>query len=201
MQARDLFLDQHSIVHSTAVAGNAMSAAERVFGGLTDEQMRVRPRPDLNSLAWIMWHIARTEDILVNVLLAERPQVFDDTWGRRLRVARRDLGTAMKSEEVTELTKEIDLAALREYRNAVGHRTREIVGAFRPEDWAGEVSASAVERAAADGAFGNMRDMFVKTFPGRPRAMVLSGIALFHSSGHLGEAGTIRAVGGFGTGI
>jgi DinB superfamily len=201
MQARDLFLDQHSIVHSTAVGGNALSAAERVFGGLTDEQMRVRPRQDLNSLAWIMWHIGRTEDILVNVLLAERPQIFDDSWARRLRVTRRDLGTAMKSDEVTELTKEIDLAALREYRNAVGHRTREIVGAFRPEDWSGEVSASAVERAAADGAFGTMRDMFLKAFPGRPRAMVLSGIALFHSSGHLGEAGTIRSVGGFGTGI
>jgi hypothetical protein len=34
------------------------SAAERTFSGLTDEQMRVRPREDLNSLAWLLWHIA-----------------------------------------------------------------------------------------------------------------------------------------------
>ena len=65
MDARDLFLDQHAVMHSAAVGGNKMSAAERTFAGLTDEQMRVRPREDLNSLAWLMWHIARGEDIMV----------------------------------------------------------------------------------------------------------------------------------------
>jgi hypothetical protein len=31
--------------------------------------------------------------------------------------------------------------------------------------------------------------------------MLLSGIALFHPSGHLGEATTVRSAGGFGVGI
>src|SRR5512145_2911341 len=48
------------------------SAAERTFGGLSDEQMRVRPREDLNSLAWLLWHIARVEDSMVNRVLAGR---------------------------------------------------------------------------------------------------------------------------------
>ncbi len=201
MDARELFLEQHGMVHSVAVAGNAMSAAERAFGGLSDAQMRIRPRDDLNSLAWIMWHIARGEDVFVNLILAGRPQVLDDAWGGRLRVERRDLGTGMKGAEVADLTSQIDLTALREYRDAVGRRTREIVGAFRPEDWEGLVSASSVERAAAERAFGAMRETFLKMLPGRPRAVLLSGIALLHPAGHLGEAGAIRTAGGFGTGI
>src|SRR5712691_12486379 len=88
MDVRDLFLDQHAAMHSVAVGGNKMSAAERTFTGLTDEQMRVRPREDLNSLAWLMWHIARAEDILVNAVLAGRPQVFDDPWKKRLGITR-----------------------------------------------------------------------------------------------------------------
>ena len=48
MDVRDLFLEQHATVHSTAVGGNKMSASELTFAGLTDEQMRVRPREDLN---------------------------------------------------------------------------------------------------------------------------------------------------------
>jgi len=44
MDARDLFLDQHAAVHTAAVGGHKMSAADRAFAGLTDEQMRVRPR-------------------------------------------------------------------------------------------------------------------------------------------------------------
>jgi hypothetical protein len=200
MDARDLFLAQHSGVHSAAVGGNKMSASERAFA-VTDDQMRIRPREDLNSLAWLMWHIARAEDIMVNAVLAGRAQVFDDAWLRRLNIARRDFGIGMSSPEVSDLTGRIDLGALREYRDAVGRRTREIVGAFRPEDWEGETTAAALERAGAEGAFGARAAQLVPAFTGRPRAMVLSGIALFHPQGHIGEAVTVRSAGGFGTGV
>src|SRR5437879_441266 len=137
MDARDLFLDQHAAVHSAAVGGNKMSAAERTFTGLTDEQMRVRPRADLNSLAWLLWHIARAEDIFVNSVLSGRAQVFEDQWAKRLGVSRRDFGIGMTSGEVEQVTRDLDLAALREYRDAVGRRTREVVGGFKTPDWAG----------------------------------------------------------------
>jgi hypothetical protein len=201
MDARDLFLEQHAAMHSAAVGGNKMSAAERTFGGLTDEQMRVRPREDLNSLAWVLWHIARAEDVFVNLVLASRPQVFDEAWAKRLGVARRDFGTGMTSPEVTGLTRQIELGALREYRDVVGRRTREIVGAFKPADWQGVTSTDALQRAAADDAFGARAEMLVKVFSGRPRSTVLSGIALFHPAGHMGEAATVRTAGGFGAGI
>ena len=63
------------------------------------------------------------------------------------------------------------------------------------------MAADGVERAAADGGFGARTDALKKAFPGRPRAAVLSGIALFHAAGHMGEAATVRTAGGFGTGI
>jgi DinB family protein len=201
MDARDLFLEQHAAMHSAAVGGSPISAAERAFGGLTDEQMRVRPREDLNSLAWLLWHIARAEDVLVNLVIAEQPQVFDEAWAKRLDVARPDFGIGMTSPEVSELTRRIDLGALREYRDTVGRRTRELIGRFQARDWEGQVTVAAVERAAASGVFGARTEAMTKAFPGRPRRAALSGIALFHSAGHMGEAATVRTAGGFGTGI
>jgi hypothetical protein len=201
MDARDLFLEQHAAMHSIAVGGNKLSAAERTFAGLTDAQMRVRPREDLNSLAWLMWHIARAEDVLVGAVVAGGPQVFDDGWKKRLGISRPDFGIGMTSPEVTELTQQIDVAALREYRDAVGLRTRELVGRFRPADWEGRVTPEAVQRAAASGAFGARTEALTKAFPGRPRTAMLSAIAIFHSAGHMGEATTVRSAGGFGTGI
>jgi len=41
----------------------------------------------------------------------------------------------------------------------------------------------------------------IKAFTGRPRRMVLSGIGVIHSATHLGEVTTVRAAGGFGTGV
>jgi DinB family protein len=201
MDAKTLFLVSHSVVHSAAVGGNPASVAERTFAGLIDEQMRVRPRDDLNSLAWIMWHIARIEDIMLNTVLSGRDQVFDDTWKGRLKIMRPDFGIGMTSAEVAELSRQIDLGALRDYRDAVGRRTREIVSGFDEQNWEGEILAASLERAAALGAFGARREGFVKAFTGRPRAAVLSGVALLHSSGHLGEAATVRSAGGFGSGV
>ena len=145
MDAKELFLAQHGAVQSPAVGGNPASAAERAFGGLSDDQMRVRPREDLNSLAWLMWHIARAEDIMVNLIVAGRSQVFDDAWAKRLGVARRDFGIGMTSPEVTELTRQIDVGALREYRDAVGRGTREVVGGFGASDWDGDIQTPAME--------------------------------------------------------
>ena len=201
MYARELFLDQHAAMHSVTVGGNKMSVAERTFTGLTDEQMRVRPREDLNSLAWLMWHIARAEDIIVNTVLTANTQVYEDAWKKRLGIDRSDFGIGMTSAEVTQLTGQIDPGALRAYRDAVGLRTREMVGAFKPQDWEGAVTTEAIERAAAAGAFGARTAQLSKAFPGRPRAAVLSGIALTHSAGHMGEAATVRTAGGFGTGV
>jgi DinB family protein len=201
MDAKDLFLQQHAAVHTAAVGGNKMSAAERTYGELTDEQLRVRPREDLNSIAWIVFHIARAEDIFLNPLLAGRPQVFDDSWAKKLNVTRRDFGIGMTSAEVSDLTRQVDLGALREYRDAVGKRTREIVSGFTPQDWEGVSTPEAVQRAAEQGGFGARSEQLVKVFTGRPRAALLSGIALFHCSGHLGEATTVRSAGGFGTGV
>src|ERR1700730_6786679 len=127
MDARDLFLEQHAAVHTAAVGGNKMSAAERTFAGLTDGQMRVRPREDLNSIAWPMRHIARAEDILVAQRVAGGAQFFDEGWKKRLGVPRPDFGIGMTSPEVSELTRQIDVGALREDRDAVGHRTPQMI--------------------------------------------------------------------------
>ena len=39
--------------------------------------MRVRPHPQLNSIAWNLWHLTRVEDTAVNCFVADLPQVLD----------------------------------------------------------------------------------------------------------------------------
>ena len=51
------FLRQHTAVHASDVGG--ASLVERVFGELSDEQLRTRPGPRLNSLVWLLWHMLR----------------------------------------------------------------------------------------------------------------------------------------------
>jgi len=39
---------------------------ELLLSGLTEHQMRHSPHPPLNPIAWVLWHLARSEDVGVN---------------------------------------------------------------------------------------------------------------------------------------
>lgn len=202
MDAKSLFLMQHATVHSMTLRGaGGPTLADRTFGRLSDEQMRVRPQPGVNSLAWLLWHIARAEDVIVNVVLAGSTQVLDDGWTKRLRVDRPDIGTGMTADEVAALSDAIEIAALREYRDAVGRRTREFVAAMPDGTWERRVDASDLTRAADAGAFGRVSAGMGAFFANWPGAALLSGIGAIHAAEHIGEALTVRGLGGFGLGV
>lgn len=200
MDALAFFLVQHARLHFADV-GEERPPAERVFGGLTDEQLRLRPGKGFNSLAWLLWHTARTEDVAVNVVVGNRRQVFDNGWAERLKVPRRDIGTGMTEAEVAELSAGIDIGALKGYRSAVGRRTREVAAALPAAAWQEIIGAADIERAVSQGAFGSAAGWVAGAWQGQSRATRLGASAIAHNAMHLGEAVTIRGQGGFPVGL
>ena len=199
MNANELILLQHARLHSAVVSQlRDSSMADRFLSGLTDEQMRMRPQPRMNSVAWLLWHMARSEDVFINIVIKRDIQLLDDQWMKRLRIERRDIGTGMTESEVADLSEQIDLAAVAEYRSAVGKSVRQFVEELRPEDWTGDVDASDIQRAVSQGAFGPNAGWLETTFRGRSRAGVLSFITVIHNAEHLGEALTVRSLAGLG---
>ena len=39
-----------------------LSVATAAVDGLSDDQLTARPTPDANSIAWLVWHLARVQD-------------------------------------------------------------------------------------------------------------------------------------------
>ncbi|MBI1736590.1 MAG: DinB family protein [Candidatus Rokubacteria bacterium] len=200
MDAKDLLLTQHAIVHSAAVSGaRGGTLADRTFQ-VTDEQMRVRPAGQ-NSLAWLLWHVARAEDVFVHLIFGAGAQVHDETWRTRLGVDRPEFGAGMTPEEVAALTDTIDLAALREYRNAVGRRTRDVLRELPDSAWEGRIEPADMQRAGDAGALGRAAAPLTQFFTGQRRAVLLPSILAIHTSEHIGEALTVRSLGGFSLGV
>jgi len=196
MDLVSFFLSQHAAVHAQDVSGRAF-AAQRVFSEPSDVQMRLRPGNGLNSLVWLLWHTARTEDVAVNVIVAGTDQLLDDEWMRRMNVPWRIIGTGMREDEVAELTARADVAAVRAYRSAVGIRTRQVVRALRADAWDAVVDHADVERAAAAGALRDWVEGRPYPWVGWTRADQLASSALRHNAAHLGEAVTIGSLAGF----
>jgi hypothetical protein len=191
------FLNQHAAVHASDVSGRVF-AAQRIFSEASDDQMRIRPGKGLNSLVWLLWHMARTEDAAVNPVVAGRDQVLDDAWMQRMNVPWRIIGTGMTDDEVTAMSARADVAAVRAYRSAVARRTREVVQALRPESWDEIVDRVDIERGAVAGAFRDWTAGTIYPWQGWSRGEQLASSALRHNAAHIGEAVTIRSLAGFG---
>jgi hypothetical protein len=198
------FLVQHGQVHAAEIAGGA-SYFDRVFATMSDAEMRARPGPGLNSLVWLLWHMARVEDVAVNLVIAQGSQVLDDDWARRMNAPWRTFGTGMSDGDVSDFTARADIEAVRAYRSAVARQTRQVVHALRPEAWEEIIGPTDTARAAAAGAFTAnpfwAEGAGYKPWQGVSRAGQLAGSALRHNAVHIGEAVTIRALAGFPLGI
>jgi len=190
VDALSFFYLQHARVHSSTVAPGS-SLADLVFGSLTDQQMRVRPGKGLNSLVWLLWHMARVEDVAVNLVLTAGRQVLDDGWSSRLHVPRTDVGRGMTEDEMVDLTTRADVGAVRAYRDAVGRQTRDVVAALGSAGLAELLNPADAARASRG----------FTPLEGQPRAVELGTSAITHNAVHLGEAATIRSLAGFAIGI
>jgi DinB family protein len=181
MDAVGFFLTRYGEVHEGLVDG--------LFGSLSEAQLRARPHPGVNTVAWLLWHSARIEDVAVNRFLADRPQALTE-WLEGLRVARRDVGTGMSDAEVDELSARIDLQALRGYLNAVTRRTREVVETLRGTDLDALVPGERVKSVVlAEGVVAPGAEWLTEFWAGgRSRGWTLAQTALLHPYGHYYEA-------------
>lgn len=167
--------------------------------GLTPEQVRGRPQPGVNPIAWSLWHVARAEDVAVNCFVADRPQVFDTGgWLERMKIARRDVGTGMTDAEVDALCAAIDLDALRAYWDEVTRATLEVVEGLRGQSFDDVVPAERVRRAATElGVVGTNAPWLTEFWAkGRTRAWMLAQLPLLHVYGHYFEARVAKGLWG-----
>ena len=173
--------------------GSHWSFQDEISADLTDQQLRHIPSGKLHSIAWLLWHIARTEDITINLLLANADQLlYADHWFERLTVPIRDIGTEMSASDSTELSAHIDIAALRAYRRAVGQRTREIVQKVTARELRQRVEAERIERVKAEGALVPAAYGVAEYWGRHTKGNLLLIPATRHSFTHLNEAGRVR---------
>ncbi len=109
-QAITLFLKQHAQLHSGGMAGLGLwSYEDELLDDIPPEQAKRVQVNEQHSIAWELWHIARIEDVAMNMLVAGEEQVFvRDGWRTRLAISFQDTGNAMEPAEVAKLSAEIN---------------------------------------------------------------------------------------------
>ena len=71
---------------------------------LNGEQLHFRPLGKGNSIAFMLWHVVRTEDSVVNFLLQKKPPVWNaEGWDKKFGMDPRAQGTGMTAEQAASI--------------------------------------------------------------------------------------------------
>ena len=93
--------------------------------GLDEYELHWRPTLEANSIDWIVWHMARTEDYWINTRLCERESVWvSQGWRERIGVFVEGTGYAQTLDQIRAMP-ELDVPVLLAYYEAVRTRTVE----------------------------------------------------------------------------
>lgn len=190
-----LFMSQHAMVHSAGIFGAATppvdfwSFEDELWQDLPEEAARIILGNEEHSIAWMIWHIARIEDITMNLLVAGRPQVFSEgLWQERIRAKICDTGSAMNTDEIASFSTALDMQALRAYRTTVGCRTREIIPQLEAKTLKQKVAPARLEKIYAERAVAAEASWLVDYWGSRTFAGLLLMPATRHNFVHLNEA-------------
>jgi hypothetical protein len=164
-----------------------------VWEAVSEELMRQRPHPRVNSIAWNLWHIARVEDAGINRFVTDRPQILDEeNWMQKMHIPWRHHGSEMTFPEVDELNEWIDIPALCDYANAVHKRTLEVVELLNLDNLSAIVQPERIRTIIVDeGLAHSQPEGFIKTYLGWTKGKCLMNFCLTHPYQHVGEIGVI----------
>ena len=151
-----------------------------------------QPRASANSIAWVCWHLARNEDVLINSIIQSSQQVFVDGWALRLGWDDVTIGTGCSDDDVAGFGQNIDVEALDAYSRAVAASTRA---------WLSDVKASDLDaipdvdaRLRADpGCLSEASSWVPGVWRGRTAAQIFAYYILGHGYTHFGEIENIRS--------
>lgn len=133
-RSKDLFLQIHAKLHPSVVSDTDRNEVDNLLCDLKQNEYAVMPTRKDETIAWVLWHIARIEDLTMNILVAREEQVFNQDWRERLNSRITDTGNALTDDEIMELSRTINTEQLICYRNAVAHKTRDIIRSLSAAD-------------------------------------------------------------------
>jgi hypothetical protein len=171
------------------------------LNGLTEAQIRNSPNGQ-NSIAWLLWHIARCEDVGINRMVTDGIQVFDNNrWIEKLNIDRKDIGTGMSFLEVQNFSDQINIKELLNYLQEVINKSEEVslllsenvLDEFLTEKYLYKVLFE-------EEIVGKDDTNVINVYKDKSKGWFLGHLGLTHAKGHLSQILIIRKLQGLGSG-
>lgn len=188
MRAIDVFKARHKFAREIFY--------DDLYGRYTEQQLRTPAHPNMNSLLWILWHVARVEDAGVTRFVTGDEQVLKSgNWNVKLGLDIEHFGFGSVNTEMLEISQKLNISAVREYANAVKDYTMQAVDKLTPERLDEVLSVDEVRRVlfVENVALPDLNELLF-IYPGWTRLEALYHFSMTHYYWHGGEVRTIESI-------
>lgn len=111
-----------------------MDDLTKALEGLSPEERRFQPTPESHHIDYVVWHMARVEDGLVNRRIRRGEQVWErDGWADKLGLPERDNGFGYSAEQVANLP-QFGFDGIMDYYKSVRANVFQYIDGLTPED-------------------------------------------------------------------
>ena len=105
----------------------------RVLDGLTQEEVAWTPKAHCNSIAFILWHLGRVEDIWINRVIRHEEEAYEaEGWQEKLGTPAGESGARYTLEQL-QAWPVPKLEIIRGYANSVREKTKAFLQSLTPE--------------------------------------------------------------------
>jgi len=102
---------------------------------LSEDEINWMPNPESNSIAFIMWHVARVEDRWTNTFAKGAEEVWvRQSWSQRFGIAEQDIGLRIDLDKLSAFPR-LSTELLRGYFDAVREETLELIHGLGSADF------------------------------------------------------------------
>jgi hypothetical protein len=171
----------------------------QVLGRVPVERRDERPCAGSSSIAWLLWHALRHQDVAINAVVRGAPEVLArDGWAERVGASAFAGGTGLAEADDRDAAGRLVGPELEAYAAAVWHSTAAWLATVEPDDLDRVPDAPAALQAAAVDA--EAYPWLHRMWHDKPVSFYVSWEAVGHGYNHLGEMVHLRnelGLGGF----
>ena len=133
-----------------------MEDLDDALEGLTPEERRFQPTPESHHIDFVVWHIARVEDGLINHRIRHSQQVWErDGWHEKLGLPEHDSGFGFSVEQVVNLP-HFSLDDLMAYYRTVREEAFQCIDLLTAEDLNTKIVMTADWEVTVGGMLGHL---------------------------------------------
>jgi len=145
-KGKDILLEMHYLLHSKIIyKTNVETFYDNLWENLKENTCKIISKKE-TSILWNIWHITRIEDLIANIVIGNKDEIFNKEIQKKLNIKIKDTGNEMTYAEMEIFNKNINIKELKEYRIKVGKSTKKILDGLEYSDMKIKVKKEQMEK-------------------------------------------------------